>query len=76
MSTHYYERDVSGGTVRWEPDNESAAYEAIVKCAETAPETVSEAKTQCPIKIENDEHAAIRAQYADLVDTSDTTKSG
>jgi hypothetical protein len=70
MATHYYERDVTGGIVRWQPDNEQFAYEAIVNCPATDPDTVPEAKSQCPISIKDDEHAAIREEYDALLNAS------
>jgi hypothetical protein len=67
---HYYERDVTGGTVKWQPDDEQLAYEAIANCSATDPDTVSEAETQCPIKIEADEHTAIQTEYDALLSAS------
>jgi hypothetical protein len=67
---HYYERDVTGGIVKWQPDNEQLAYEAIVNCSATDPDTVTEAQNQCPIEITDDEHTAIQAEYASLVSAS------
>jgi hypothetical protein len=69
---YYYERDVTAGTVKWKPDDEQLAYEAIANCAATDPGTVPEAKNQCPIQIKDDEHAAIQAEYAKLLEESKT----
>jgi hypothetical protein len=68
---HYYERAVTGGTVKWQPENEQLAYEAIVNCSATAPETVTEAQNQCPIEITEGEHVDIQSNYSDLLEASE-----
>jgi hypothetical protein len=69
---YYYERDVTGGTVKWQPENEQLAYEAIAQCSTTTPGTVSEAESQCPIEIKDGEHAEIQSNYSNLLKTSKT----
>jgi hypothetical protein len=64
-----YTRHKTGLTVEWEPEHDDLAYQAIVDCDATAPETVSEARDQCPIHFAegDDSYRDVRERYQDLL---------
>ena len=61
----YYHNDMTH-RVDWNPENDSIAYQTIVKSQHTDISSISEAKDKCPIEVTNEEAQDINELYREL----------